>query len=356
MTRRLKKGRNQSGENAEGTDAEDNAFAQLADGAANGADQMLGALLNETVAARREMARIRRTLRLLQPPPGEKPVPDPASLKEMTLERLRELRSRFAADASLAVHPEVDQVLEEVHDLTDEVLSVAVNPAAAAAAPTGARPDPAAQFKLTLPSFSGKPDELAAWKAALLDQFDIAGVTDQRRMVAVLADGMLLPPSMRQLAATAGTWSELWARMAKAVPFRQVRAAVANHLIALREITDPDDPVQVAEFCAGLATFNQQSVSRGRQSDNAALVAEWVIVELILRGMGPLRKNFFDWEDMKELDEETTDTLRIENYLQRQCSSLGTHHMIEARKEGRKAEDAGDQDGEVEESADQEDE
>ena len=282
----------------------------------------------EVASARAAMARIRRSLERLQQASEGHVVADPVALKEIALERIRNLERRFEADALVATLPEVAQLLEDLHDLMDDVACVVIAPVDRRAAP-----DPAGQFKLTLPAFSGRPDELASWKAALVEQFAIAGVTDERRMVAILADGALLPARLRPLATTAGSWPVLWERLAKAVPFRQVRAAVCNHVITMREVSNSVDSFQVADFCAALAVFNQHCLARGREADTKA----WILVELLLTFMGPLRTVFFDWEDMKSLDEETTDTLRIEAFLQGRVSSLGTHRMIEARKDGRPA-------------------
>ena len=136
----------------------------------------LGAVLNQTVAERREMMRIRRSLRKLQPAAGEKPVADPAALQEATLGKLLGLRGKLSADANLSVHPEVDQVLEEVHDLVDDVVSVAVAPVGSGVGPAGGSTDPAGQYTLTLPAVSGKLDKLASWKTALPNQ--VTGLLD----------------------------------------------------------------------------------------------------------------------------------------------------------------------------------
>ena len=339
MTRKTKKGNLDGDEGALSTEAGDqtmraddsNQFSDLKPSDDAEADTAWLEMLDDEVwAARGEMRRIRRSVDRLRPFEGRIRVDDPAGLKQLTLTRACELRQRFTGNPRLARSPVVTKLVEELYDLADEVASMSVTVSPVEEAPSG---DPAGQFKLALPAFSGRPDEMAAWKAALLEQFAIAGVTDQRKMIALLADGMLLPARFRMLATTAGSWPTLWARLAKAIPFRQVRAAVCDHILTLREITDPDDSSQVVDFCAGLSTFNQQLLDRGRTNDTQA----WLIVEMILSGMGPMRKIFFEWEDMKALDEETTDTLRIEVFLQRRSSALSTHLMIEARKDGRKA-------------------
>lgn len=195
--------------------------------------------------------------------------------------------------------------------------------------PKGER-DAAAQFKTTLPCFSGKPDDLEGWKSILVARLTTARIQDPEVMFGVIADGHLLPEALRSKVLCAKSWNEFWARLDKAVPFRRVRLAIWEHLALLQQLGETNTQAAVADFQQGVETFITKCEERSWDGD----MTSRAVVEFVLEKMGAtLRERFFCWEDMK-FDLRTTDIKRINDFMDSYQSAMGRDHTEEEPRKG----------------------
>lgn len=196
----------------------------------------------------------------------------------------------------------------------------------------------AAQFKTTLPSFSGKPDDLEGWRATIVTRLSTAGLRDYELMFGVISDGLLLPEALRSVVRNVRSWDEFWARLDRAVPFRDVRLAVWEHLASLKPLAETNSRAAVAEFQRGLEDFISRCEERGWKGN---LEAQG-LVEFVLDRMGTaVRERFFCWEDLK-YDKQTTDLKRLNSFFESYHSALGRDVKDEGASGSKGSKDAKD--------------